>query len=180
VRVTPLVPRRHSPHSWVGRPFGPPVAFVLHTESGGESGTVAEFANSSAAFSSHYVARLDGTLRCTVDTSDRTWSNGILEPGNRWQEVADACGIDSQLSPNHVTVTCETEDGGDPRDPVTDGQFDAVLRALCQACECYPSLRYLVRHSDISPLSRWDCPGDRWRGRFAMLARTAGLRTLDD
>ena len=42
--MTPSIRRWQSPNSWVGRPYGPPIAFVLHTATGGDSGTVAEFA----------------------------------------------------------------------------------------------------------------------------------------
>jgi N-acetyl-anhydromuramyl-L-alanine amidase AmpD len=167
----------------MGRPFGPPVAFVLHTEGGGQSGTVAEFLNSSAQFSSHYSARLDGTLDCYIDVGDRAWSNGILEPGNAWTSIAEVCEVDPSLSPNHITVTCETEDGGDPRRHVTDAQFNAVLYAAWEARRRYPhSLRYLARHADISPQSRSDCPGDRWvaSGRFQALAYALGLEILGE
>jgi N-acetyl-anhydromuramyl-L-alanine amidase AmpD len=179
--VTPTIRRTATPHCWTGRPYGPPIAFVLHTEAGGESGTVAEFLSSAAQFSAHYVARLDGSLDCYVDPFDRSWCNGILEPGNRWALLADECGVDSSLNPNHVTVSCETEDNGDPTLPVSDAQYDAVLYAAWEAKLRYPkSLRYLARHADISPQSRTHCPGDRWlaSGRFQMLADALGLRTL--
>lgn len=37
-----------------------------------------------------------------------------------------------------------------------------------------------VRHADISPQSRANCPGDRWvrSGRFQPLADAVGLRTV--
>jgi len=111
------------------------------------------------------------------------WCNGILEPGNRWSVLAESCAIDPVLNPNHVTITCETEDGGDPDRPVTDEQFDAVLYAAREAKLRFPnSLRYLARHSDISPQSRTQCPGERWlaSGRFFRLAEALGLQTLTD
>jgi N-acetyl-anhydromuramyl-L-alanine amidase AmpD len=144
---------------------------------------VAEFLNSSAQFSSHYCARLDGSLDCYVDPHDRAWSNGILEPGHRWALVATSCAIDPALNPNHVTITCETEDDGDPDQPVTDQQFNAVLYAAWEAKLRYPqSLRFLAQHADISPQSRTQCPGDRWvaSGRFVRLAEALGLQTLID
>jgi N-acetyl-anhydromuramyl-L-alanine amidase AmpD len=167
-----------STNRWFGRPYGPPIAFVLHTESGGQSGTVAESVTSSAQFSAHYFAGIGGTLECWIDPGDRAWSNGIVEPGNRWVTIAEACGVDPALNPNHVTVTCETEDLGDQHLPVSDRQYRAVLCAAREAKRRYPdSLRYLVRHSDISPQSRHGCPGSRWssHGQFESLAREAGL-----
>jgi len=163
---------------WFGRPYGPPIAFVIHTESGGQSGTVAEWLSSASQLSAHYSAGVTGGLDCWIDPGDRAWSNGIVEAGNRWCAIATACGVDPELNPNHVTITCETEDLGDVGLPVTDCQFDAVLCAAREAKSRYPeSLRYLARHSDISPQSRPGCPGDRWlsSGRFEALAETLGL-----
>lgn len=180
---SPTIRRSPTPHCWTGRPFGPPIAFVLHTEAGGDSGTVAEFLNSASQFSTHYTARLDGSLDCYIDPTDRAWCNGILEPGNLWATLAEDCGIDATLSPNHLTITCETEDDGDPFQPVSDAQFNAVLYAAAEAQRRFPdSLRYLACHSDISPQSRTNCPGDRWlaSGRFTQLAETLGLRTLSE
>lgn len=168
---------------WFGRPYGPPIAFVVHTESGGESGTVAEWLSSSSQLSAHYFAGVSGRLDCWIDPGDRAWSNGIVEPGNRWVIIAKACGVDPALNPNHVTVTCETEDRGDTQTPVTELQFEAVLHAAREAKRRYPeSLRYLARHSDISPQSRPDCPGERWLSsrRFEALAAAVGLRVVTD
>jgi hypothetical protein len=89
--------------------------------------------------------------------------------------------VDATLNPNHITISCETEDGGRCREPVSDAQFNAVLYAGWEAKLRYPdSLRYLVRHADISPQSRADCPGDRWlaSGRFQALADRLGLRIV--
>jgi hypothetical protein len=166
---------------WFGRPYGPPIAFVVHTQSGGESGTVSEWLSSASQLSAHYSACVTGKLDRWIDPGDRAWSNGVLEPGNRWCAIADECGVDPGLNPNHVTITCETEDLGNGGLPVTDGQFEAVLSAAREAKSRYPeSLRYLARHSDISPQSRAECPGDRWltSGRFDALARLVGLRTV--
>jgi N-acetyl-anhydromuramyl-L-alanine amidase AmpD len=170
-----------SSNCWFGRPYGPPIAFVLHTQSGGESGTVAEWLSSSAQFSAHYQVDVTGHVECWIDPHDRAWSNGIVEPGNRWSSIAQRCGVDPDLSPNHVTITCETEDLGDSHLPIGDAQFDAVLSVAREARALYPhSLKYLVRHSDISPQSRADCPGDRWltSGRFEALAEALGLSVV--
>ena len=177
----PVIRRWRSTNCWVGRPYGPPIAFVVHTETGGESGTIAEYVNSSSQLSAHYAVGLDGVLNCYIDPGDRAWSNGILEPGNRWAAIANDCGVDSALNPNHITVSCETEDLGETTQPVTDEQYNAVLCAAWEAKLRYPtSLRYLARHADLSPQSRANCPGDRWMGcdRFQRLADTLGLKTV--
>jgi N-acetyl-anhydromuramyl-L-alanine amidase AmpD len=183
VAVAPPIVRRLPSHNcWFGRPYGPPIAFVLHTESGGESGTVAEWLSSSSNLSAHYRAGLKGSLECWIDPADRAWSNGIVEPGNRWLAIARDCGIDPALNPNHVTVSCETEDLGNANQPVTELQYQAILCAAREATKRYPdSLRYLVSHADISPQSRPDCPGDRWllSGRFEALARALDLKIME-
>jgi N-acetyl-anhydromuramyl-L-alanine amidase AmpD len=180
--MSTLVMRRWpSSNCWFGRPYGPPIAFIVHTESGGESGTVAEWLSSSSQLSAHYFAGMSGRLDCWIDPGDRAWSNGIVEPGNRWAMIAEHCGVDPGLNPNHVTITCETEDRGDTHTSVTEPQFEAVLHALREAKRRYPeSLRYLARHSDISPQSRPDCPGERWLSsrRFEALATAVGLSVV--
>lgn len=176
-----MMRRWPSSNCWFGRPYGPPIAFVLHTESGGESGTVAEWLSSSSQLSAHYRAGANGTLDCWIDPGHRAWSNGIVEPGNRWARIAAACGVDPALNPNHVTVTCETEDRGDLNFAVSDSQFEAVLSAGREAKRRYPeTLRYLATHADISPQSRASCPGDRWlsSGRFEALAEVLELRIV--
>jgi len=176
----PTIRRWRSANCWLGRPYGPPIAFVIHTETGGESGTVAEFLSSSSQLSTHYAVGLDGSIDCFVDPDDRAWSNGVLEPGNLWTAIANDCDVDPGLNPNHVTVTCETEDRGESGLEVSDDQYNAVLYAAWEAMQRYPtSLRYLARHADISPQSRADCPGDRWllTGRFEALAETLGPKT---
>jgi N-acetyl-anhydromuramyl-L-alanine amidase AmpD len=176
-----MIRRWRSALQWDGRPYGPPIAFVLHSATGGESGTVAEFVGSASQLSSHYSVGLDGSIDCYVDPADRAWGNGLLEPGNAWSAIAVDCGVDTALNPNHITVSCETEDLGNPRQEVTDRQYNAVLYAAWEAKLRYPnSLRYLARHTDISPQSRTCCPGDRWvaSGRFLALADALGLKTV--
>src|SRR5260370_14106493 len=47
------VRRWRSINCWVGRPYGPPIAFGVHTAAGGESGTVAELLSGPAQPSAH-------------------------------------------------------------------------------------------------------------------------------
>jgi N-acetyl-anhydromuramyl-L-alanine amidase AmpD len=176
----PRVRRWRSASAWDGRPYGPPVAFVLHTTGGGQSGTVAEFLCSSSMQSTHYAANLDGSLDCYIDPADRARANGLLERGNRWTAVARACGLDPALDPNHVTISCDAEDAGDPDAPIPVAQLNAVGYALWEAKLRYPqSLQFVVGHADISPQSRPCCPGTRWlaSGQLQHLADTLGLKT---
>ncbi len=169
-----------SPNCWQGRLFGPPVAIVIHTEGGSGEGTEATFMNPRTQVSAHYGVGLGGHIDQFVELGDTAWANGILEPGNRWGEVYDGPWNGWQENPNHWTVSVETEDLGNPFQVVTDDQYRAV-RAVCRlAVEVYPTIRWLLRHADISPRTRPHCPGDRWvgSGRFADLARDLGLATL--
>jgi N-acetyl-anhydromuramyl-L-alanine amidase AmpD len=104
----------------------------------------------------------------------------LSSPGTGgWRSRATAAS--TLRNPNHVTIACETEDGGDAGQPVTDQQYRALVCAASEAKRRYPdSLRYLVRHADISPQSRPGCPGDRWlsSGRFEALAQTLGLKIV--
>jgi N-acetyl-anhydromuramyl-L-alanine amidase AmpD len=142
---------------------------------------VVEYLNSASEFSTHYAVGLDGSVDCFIDPLDRAWSNGILEPGNGWTGLAELCGADAALNPNHLTITCDTRDGGCPEADVSDEQFAGVLFAAREAQARFPnSIRYLVRHADISPQSRARCPGERWlaSGRFHALAAALGWRTV--
>jgi N-acetyl-anhydromuramyl-L-alanine amidase AmpD len=114
-----------------------------------------------------------------VALGDTAWANGIREPGNNW----DAARL-PDMNPNYLTVSVETEDayiaGVRPPQPVTGAQYASVLADCQLAMRTYPSIAYLLHHSDISPRSRPNCPGPRWTGsgRFAQLAVALGLRTL--
>ena len=141
---------------------------------------MAEYLSSASELSCHYAVGLDGSIDAFIDPGDRAWSNGILEPGNTWRLVAQACGIDPAMNPNHVTVTCDTRDDGLLEREVPEAQFAGVLFAAREAQARYPgSIRYLLRHADISPQSRAHCPGERWvaSGRFCQLAHALQLRT---
>lgn len=171
----PLLHRYESGNFWPGRPYGPPIAIVLHTEAGTEASTEAWFTNDSAQVSAHFGVGLDGRDDQFVQLGDTAWANGIREPGNAW----DAHGL-PDVNPNYLTVSIETEDRGNNAEPVTDAQYAAALADCRLALRTYPQIKWLLRHADISPSSRAHCPGDRWiaSGRFAQLARDLGLTTL--
>jgi N-acetyl-anhydromuramyl-L-alanine amidase AmpD len=171
----PVLRQWQSNNYWPGRPYGTPIAIVIHTEAGSEAGTESEFINNSSQVSAHFGVGLDGRDDQFVRLSDSAWANGIFESGNNWL----AAGL-PYLDPNWLTVAIETEDLGDNTHPVTDAQFGAVLADCRLALAQYPSISWLLRHADISPLTRPQCPGIRWvdSGRFAQLAETLGLQTL--
>lgn len=162
-----------SPHVWTGRPHGPPIALVLHTMEGRLSGADAWFTDPTSEVSAHYGIAVDGRVHQYVQLEDRAWANGRIEPGHRWPGSAGD-------NPNHLSVSIETEDLGDPAKPVPDTQYRAVLAVGRQVLQRYPQIRYLVTHRAISPRTRPDDPGASWldSGRFAELARALGLQAI--
>ena len=131
------------------------------------------FGQSISQVSAHYGVGLDGAIHQYVHLGDRAWANGVLETVNQWP------GPDG-VNPNDLTVSVETEDLGNGAQEVTDEEFDSTLYACEQAMAAYPGIEYLLSHSDISPSSRPNCCGDRWRdsGRFSDLAGALDLVTV--
>ena len=173
IRPAPVARRVGSPNYWPGRPHGPPIALVVHTMAGRLVGADAWFADPRSQVSAHYGVGLDGRIHQYVGLQDRAWANGATEPGSTWPGPAG-------LNPNHLTVSIEVEDRGDPGRPMTEAQYRGVLAAGRLALSRYPQIRYLVTHRAISPRSRPDDPGRRWmqRDHFARLAAALGLKAV--
>jgi LysM repeat protein len=169
----PLVEWISSPNYWPGR-FQSPIALVLHTMGGSLAGTEGQFTTESSKVSAHFGIGLDGRIHQYVELGDRAWANGSLEPGYDWPGPA-------WINPNDLTVSIETEDLGSASQPVTDEQFRATVAVGRAVLARYPSIRYLVTHRAISPLSRAVDPGKRWTvsGRFTALARELGLQPIE-
>jgi N-acetylmuramoyl-L-alanine amidase len=174
--TTPVLRQWQSGNFWAGRPYGPPIAIVIHTEAGSEAGTQSEFTNNASQVSAHFGVGLDGRADQFVQLVDSAWANGIREAGNSW----DTRGLPN-VNPNFLSVSIETEDLGNNSQPVTDAQYASVLAIGRLALATFPSsLTWLLRHADISPSTRAHCPGDRWMasGRFQQLAHELGLQTF--
>lgn len=169
-----------SPNHWAGRPYGPPIALVLHTEGGTEAGTRAWFGRAVSQVSAHFGVGLDSGIDQFVQLGDRAWANGVLEAGNRWGEVYHGAWDGIEENPNNWVVSVETEDRGDADQPVTDRQYLDTHAACRLALATYPSIAWLLGHSVVSPHSRPNCCGARWvaSGRFAQLAADLGLKML--
>lgn len=161
-----------SPNFWAGHGGHTVRAIVVHTMAGSLGSCAAWFTNPQSQVSSHFGIGLDGEQHQYVALKDSSWANGILEPGHKW---AFGSG-----SPNYQTITIETEDRADPNQAVTPEQFKATLEVANLAKQTYPTIEVLVRHTDISPVSRPACCGSRWvdSGRFQELADRLGLRTM--
>jgi hypothetical protein len=174
---SPLLELWDSPNCWRGRPYGPPIAIVLHTAVGSEAGMESWLNNPRSQTSAHFGCNFDGDVDQFVNPKDRAWANGVLERGHRWFEMYSGERNGFIENPNNWTISIETEDRGNPRAPVTDDLYLAVHGAVRWATNLYPSIKYLTGHHVISPLSRPNCPGDRWvkSGRAAQLAKETGL-----
>lgn len=159
-----------SPNYTAGRAGQTVIALVIHTMAGTLSSCDSWFKNPSAQVSSQYGVGLQGQLHQYVELASTAWANGILEPGNTWP------GKPSSV--NAQTVSVETEDNGSGATPVTEAQYQSTLAAGRQALEAYPSIVWLLGHHAISPQSRPQCPGDRWRssGQFDRLAQELHLQ----
>jgi N-acetylmuramoyl-L-alanine amidase len=162
-----------SPNFWPGR-YDAPIALVVHTTGGSLIGTEGEFHNPFSQASAHFGIGLDGTIHQYVELGNRAWANGSLEAGNDWPGPAWA-------NPNDLTVSIETEDLGSASQPVTDAQFRATVAVGRAVLARYPSIRYLMTHRAISPMTRAVDPGKRWvaSGRFTALARELGLLAIE-
>jgi len=81
------------------------------------------------------------------------------------------------VNPNRLSVSIETEDAGSEGQEVTDEQYSAVRTLVRTVQARHPSIAYLLGHDDISPHSRPNCPGGRWRasGRFQALLDDTGM-----
>ncbi len=141
---------------------------------GSLAGTDSWFTQSASQVSAHYGVSLDGEVHQYVDLREGAWANGILEPGNTWPGPPG-------VNPNYLSVSIETEDLGNGAQPVTDAEYDAVLR-LCRdiILPRYQSISYLCSHRVISPKSRPVCCGPRWvqSGRFQSLADELHLTAM--
>lgn len=162
-----------SPNYTAGRQGRKPIAIVLHTMGGSLAGTDSWFANPSSSVSAHFGVGLKGDVHQYVDLANMAWANGILETMNCWPGPGS-------VNPNLLSVSIETEDLGVAAQAVTPAQYAAVLGCARLALAAYPTIVWLLGHNDISPVTRSNCPGGRWRanGKFDQLARELGLKAV--
>jgi hypothetical protein len=167
----PHLVSKPSPNFWRGHGGYPVSAIVLHTMAGTLEGCDTWFLDAKSQVSAHFGIGLDGQQHQYVALSDSAWANGILEPGNTWPLGPG--------NPNFPTISIETDDNGSGTTEVTEAQFKATLEVAHLALKTYPTIKWLLRHTDISPSSRPSCCGSRWvtSGRFKTLAERLGLRT---
>ena len=154
------------------------IAVALHTESGHEAGTDAEFQNPATQLSANASVDLGGTKRLFVPWKYGAYANGIVDANSGWWALV---GVIAGLNPNYQTTSIETEDAGQPdTQEVTAEQYAAVLDMIVNEILPDPSseIRYLVGHHFI--YSGHSCPAQRWlSGPIQQLAQDTGLELHD-
>jgi hypothetical protein len=176
----PIIETWKSPNCWSGRPFGPPLAIVIHTTAGEEEAVESWFTNPRAYVSAHACINLDSDVDFYVDVEDRAWANGVIESGSGWWKIYKGQWDGFRENPNNWTLSIETEDGGDPKTPVDRKMFDNTLWLCRDWMKRYPSVKYLTSHHVISPRSRPNCCGGRWiaSGKLSQMAEKTGLELV--
>ncbi len=146
------------------------LAVVLHITDGTDSR--GWLSKPLSKVSSHFLNRDEGVYQL-VSIFDSSWANGIWEPGHAWKGVADS------ENPNKYTISIENE--GRPKKALSakqQQQLTALLQAIAarypQFIPYRPGIN-LLRHTDISPSHRPNCPGPLFD--FARIAAAANSVT---
>jgi N-acetylmuramoyl-L-alanine amidase len=162
-----------SPRVSNGKTYAPQ-ALVLHIMGGTLAGTDAWFNDSRAQVSAHFGVGKDGVIHQYIYEQNAAWANGIIEPGatapillaNNWQ------------NPNLYTLSIEHE--GQSGDAMTAAQFTASTNLAAYLFSTFmPTIpidrAHVLRHGEISPVTRAGCPGYLESG---MVGYTATVKTL--
>jgi N-acetyl-anhydromuramyl-L-alanine amidase AmpD len=118
--------------------------------------------------SAHFLNREDGIYQ-HVSINDSAWANGIWESGHAYRGLAES------ENPNRWGISIENE--GRPNRPIGPTQQQQLISLLRDLAQQYAHFRpyvpgvSLIRHTDISPAHRPNCPGPLFD--FAALAAAA-------
>lgn len=156
---------------WVGRGGMQPEAIVHHiTDGESVMGSINWWRNANVDGSTHQlIAALrdpdfpEGTLVIARKDEDQAWANGAwgrnprtdLETIKRWYT--------QNINPNRVTLS--REHSGKPNNPklytekVMNTSFFADLNWMAKYPLIQPTRAHLLRHADIDPTNRANCPG---------------------
>ena len=166
-----------------GRGGVAPEAVVLHIAEGPLSAVDATFNEvhdpEEGPTSAHFCVAKDGTIHQYVNTGDTAFANGIIEEGFTARLIDE----NPDLNPNQWTISIEHE--GETGDEVTPEQFDISTRLTARlfqeilltsgASGVEVDRDHILRHADITPINREDCPG--WSEEF-IADYIARVRTL--
>ncbi len=162
-----IIPRgTNGVNYWKGRDGHLPVAIVNHCMGRDKAGNLATiegtlswFRNKSSEVSAHFGVARDGRVWQFVDLDDTAWANGIVELPDqniKWLVAA----ISKKVNPNYLTVSIEHE--GDGVLPMPEVQYQASLalhKFILAECAIVPDKFHIIRHSQITGISRANCPG---------------------
>jgi N-acetyl-anhydromuramyl-L-alanine amidase AmpD len=157
----------HSSNFAAGRGGIKPEAVVLHIAEGPMTAVDSFFnqihSDPPGPTSAHFCVGQDGALHEYVNTHNTAFANGNIEPGFTAQLISDNAGI----NPNQWTISIEHE--GHSGDALTDVQFQTSTQLTAWlfqnrllnsgATGVAVDRAHILRHGDISPQSRPNCPG---------------------
>jgi N-acetylmuramoyl-L-alanine amidase len=136
-------------------------AICNHIMQGHIPGSEARFNDKKQEVSAHFGVGYDGRVVQWVSMDNSAWSNGILEPG--WNVLLPWLfeAVQKNIEINRRTISIEHE--GFPGEPMPEAQYQSTLDLHSFIIRTYPTIypsrKTIVRHSDISPKSRANCPG---------------------
>lgn len=139
---------------------------VIHTAAGTLAGMDAWFANPAAQAGTHFGVGRNGEIHQYFPLSAGPFGHGAIEPG---AAAAEVLKNGSTISPNWTHIGVEHDDLGKGALP-TNAQFAASAGLVAWLFETVilpnaartgadVSRRTILRHSEISPVSRPKCPG---------------------
>ena len=164
----PVAIRHSTPNFWTGHVSR--AAAVAHVTDAAWASVVSWFRNPASERSAHFQVRKSGIVDQFVSVEDSAWANGASWNGRTWIDPqghaihpAWPAMATDRTNPNRTTVSIEHE--GHPSEPWTAMQREADTLLLRWLATQLPGLapyvagRTLIRHADISPISKPNCPG---------------------
>ena len=162
-----IIPRgTNGVNYWQGRAGYLPLAIVNHCMGRDKAGNLATiegtlswFRNPASEVSAHFGIARDGRVWQFVSLGDTAWANGIVElPDQNIKWLIDA--VSKKVNPNYLTVSIEHE--GDGILPMPEIQYQASLslhKFISAECAIVLDKFHIIRHSQITGISRANCPG---------------------
>lgn len=140
-----------------------PEAIVIHIAEGTVAGMDSWFNSPQNTDASAHYGVNDITVHQYVDNNYGAWANGVIEPGHTAALITENSGA----NPNRWTIAIEHE-GKFPQQPsAATFENSAQLAAwlfknvllVGGATGVAVDRKHILRHADISPKSRPNCPG---------------------
>ena len=140
-----------------------PEAIVLHVAQGTQPGMDSWFNQIASQVSAHFSISKTGVVHQYVWLTNAAWANGVIEAGYTAALVNENGG----MNPNRWSVSIEHE-GFYPEEP-TPAMFEASVQLsawlfknvllVSGATGVAVDRKHILRHGEISAVSRVNCPG---------------------